>query len=171
MTSTRDSITKNEAVLQFILDSLDAATLKLLLVVAELKYPIKDKLSFVHQLQALDMSNENPELTKALIDGAQVRDFPLETVRGGLEKVSATLSDSVHAGGIAFGPRLPPPIDFGRFIETPPRDILGDFVGLFGPECGRVAYGAYLGARGQLSNRDADEINAYWTGLRIGRRC
>lgn len=163
-------------VAEFLLSSIPAQVLGGYKIVAQLKYPVGDKKSFSDQLDELAKQLKEPpgadalhiELVRVAFD---VRDFPIQTAQGGLEKLHGILSKSPRSDL----PRpIPPeltyvdPRDFYGTPEMPEINNLPIYQKRFGDCAGTCAYRHYLW--GVTEGREAD-YDAFFRGLSVGAEC
>jgi hypothetical protein len=168
-------------VADFIMSQQPSRLLQAYRIIANLEYPIVDRHSLVCQLDEIPQKNENSGKQEKLIfdlikDHLEPADFPIETPRSGLEKFHARLSQSLiveppFPRPLRLRPRPPYIPDVGPFLARPERSVRTEYIQRFGSRCGLEAYNTYLESRGLLTNPDADEVNAYFAGIRAGEAC
>lgn len=151
----------NEVVHRFLLSTLPDSTRSSLQLLASLSFPLHDHSSFAHHVAAKAddelWSDERRRAAQAPVERLIPADFPLITAQSALEKYYSRL---------AFG-------ELSRFIvpaapgqERPARNIEAEYLAMFGPFCGAVAWRTYLDLR-----RDFHEVRAYADGVFAGRSC
>jgi hypothetical protein len=91
-----DFMKTNDILTDFLLSKITAHVLSAYKLMASLNYPIPDKYSFVQQLDQVQDPNEQSsgeiKASTMMLDNLKAVDFPMQTLRGGLEK----LYDRIH---------------------------------------------------------------------------
>ena len=173
---------KSDAIaLEFVRSKIKPQLLAAYSVVADLQYPIPDHQSFSTQVESLSKS-QNAKDSLGLVAGVfEASDFPIQTVRGGLEKFHARFA-SVY-GDPWLRPIPPKPVfvnypSFGDSVVPPEVNVVRDYEARFGRrlwdsrgiptnrvlECALAHYSASL-AIGDTA------VEAFFRGLRAGEMC
>jgi hypothetical protein len=151
---------------EIVLDNLPTILQGALRLIVRLDYPIKDRHSFLAQLEGLSKNQQDPLLSQEMDaisivrQGLKPLDFPMETPISGLEKAIARFSDAFR---LDYGLFIPDPRDT---VEHPGFDPWPDYQRMFSPICANRAYEFY-----RQAIRNSHWAVAFHAGLTEGKRC